>query len=346
MRWYENNKYKEDLEIVLQTTKGIEQLRGKRILVAGATGLIGSFLVDALLYANDIYHYGIKVVACSRSVEKLTERFGPETSDLKYLIGDVCQENCYNDKLDYVIHLASNAYPEKFRREPVETMLGNIMGTLNLLKLTQRSDNCRMLYVSTGEVYGEVDKHKDEEDYGYIDILSARSCYPMSKRAGETLCSSYAEEYNVDVVIARPCHVYGPNGTENDNRASTQFIQKAVRTEDIIMNSSGSQIRSYIYVADCVSGLLTVLLKGKCKVAYNVAPADVISIRGFADICAREANVRVIVHLTDETGKKEQSPISSQILVSKKLYGLGWKERYTIEEGIGRSIEILRSRIG
>jgi len=342
MKLRENAKYREDLRTALDAIQGLEQLYGKRIFVAGATGLIGSFLVDVLLYANEIYECEIKVVAYGRSREKLEKRFGTETDCLKYLIGDVCQEISCNERLDYVIHLASNAYPDKFCKEPVETMLGNVMGTLNLLKLTQKTEGCRMLYVSSGEVYGEVDKEKEEDDYGYVDILSARSCYPISKRAGETLCCSYAEEYNVDVVIARPCHVYGPSSTENDNRASTQFIKKAANEENILMNSKGEQVRSYAYVADCVSGLLTVLMKGICGQAYNVAPKDAISIRDFAEICAQKAGCEVCFLNPNDVEKKERSPISSQILVNEKLCEISWKEQFSVREGIERSIEILK----
>ena len=342
MRLYENKKYREDLAVALNATPEIEQLWEKQVLVVGATGLIGSFLVEVLLYANETKGAAIQVVAHGRSYEKLVRRFGPESSSLKYLTGDICEEIVYEEKLDYIIHLASNAYPEKFRKEPVETMLANINGTLNLLKLAEKMELCRMLYVSSGEVYGETDLKKVEDNYGYVDVLSSRACYPMSKRAGETLCCAYTQEYGVDVVIARPCHVYGASGTASDNRASTQFIRNAVGAEDIVMNSSGSQMRSYAYVADAVSGILTVLIKGTNGQAYNIAPGDAVTIRKFAEICAKKARCQVLFLNPDDAEKKEQSPISSQILVNDKLCELGWKECFRVEEGIGRSIEILK----
>lgn len=342
MRVYENVKYREDLEITLNAIPTVERLRGKCVFVAGATGLIGSFLVEVLLYANETRKVGIQIVAHSRKYERLVARFGAEREDLEYVIGDICEPISNEKRFDYVIHLASNAYPEKFRKEPVETMLSNINGTLNLLKLVEKNKGCRLLYVSSGEVYGETTQDKVEDSYGYVDVLSARSCYPISKQAGETLCCAYAEEYGVDVVIARPCHVYGASATEEDNRASTHFIRQAVMSKDIIMNSSGSQVRSYAYVADAVSGIITVLLDGESTQAYNVAPNESISIREFAEICADEGGCQVRFMAPDDVERKEQSPISSQVLVNDKLIALGWKGLFSAQKGIGRSIEILK----
>ena len=342
MRLYENAKYREDLETTLNAIPAIERLWGKRVLVVGATGLIGSFLVEVLLYANETQNAGIQIMSHSRMYERLVARFGAERENLEYLTSDICEGISCEKRFDFVIHLASNAYPEKFRKEPVETMLSNINGTLNLLRMAEKNKGCRMLYVSSGEVYGETTQDKIEDSYGYVDILSARSCYPISKRAGETLCCAYAEEYGVDVVIARPCHVYGASGTEGDNRASTHFIRQAVMSEDIVMNSSGSQVRSYAYVADAVSGIITVLLDGESTQAYNVAPNESISIREFAEICADEGGCQVRFMTSDDVERKEQSPISSQVLINDKLIALGWKGLFSAKKGIGRSIEILK----
>ena len=176
----------------------------KTILVTGARGLIGSALVRRLRADG---HYNV--------VEGTREWC------------DVTKPLQGNQIYHYIIHCASNAAPKAFAETPVEVMMSNIMGVKNLLDYGRTHHMERFLFVSTGEVYGEGDGRTFTEDYceGYLNTLSPRSCYPSSKRAAETLCAAYAQEYGTDFVIARPCHVYGPGFTDNDNRVYAQFIR-------------------------------------------------------------------------------------------------------------------------
>ena len=155
---------------------------------------------------------------------------------------------------DYMVHGASNASPKRYATDPVGTMKSNLGGGSNLLELTKEK-KARLLYISSGEVYGEGDGSDFTEDYsGYVDCLNPES-YPSSRMSSETLCVSYKEQYGVDVVIARPCHIYGSD-IERDDRAFAQFLRKAKAGEDILLKSDGSQVRSYCHVDDCASALL------------------------------------------------------------------------------------------
>lgn len=140
------------------------------------------------------------------------------------------------ERVDYIIDAASNASPNFFKLKPVEVMKANINGVSHLMEYGLEHGMRRMVYVSSGEIYGEGDGSEfTEMSSGYVDCASVRACYPSSKRAAETLCMSYVEEYHADVVIARLSHTYGPGFTESDNRVFAQFIRNVLRGEDIVL---------------------------------------------------------------------------------------------------------------
>ena len=341
MNYLENKNYLEDIKTALQHTVALEKLKDKSILVLGATGLIGSFLVDCLQYANKAMDMNLQIVAAGRSRERLTERFGEETESLEILECDVTDLNIEklaekgekDAHIDIIIHGASGAYPRAFRETPVEVMLANFLGVHNVLELARRNPGSRVLFISSGEAQEEVDH------------LSVRGCYPVSKKAAETLCLSYLQEYQTDVVIARPCHTFGPNVTAADNRATAQFIECAVQNKDIVLKSAGQQVRSFAYVADCVSGLLTVLTCGEAGAVYGVAAEEACSIREFAECCAKAAGKKVVFTEGTNAEKAEATPIMEQIVKNGELKKLGWKPAYTVERGIGQSISI-RKQLG
>ena len=280
--------YQKDILHIFKADLPWDKLSGCNILVTGATGLIGGCLVESLMMnPNRDYH----VYASGRNEERARKRFAEFAEDkaFHFIQHDVMLPLQSDVDFDYIIHAASNASPNFFAQKPVEVIKSNIDGVANLMEYGLTHGMKRFLYVSSGEVYGEGDGRVFTEDYsGYVDCTKPRSCYPTSKRAAETLCVSYAAEYGADVVIARPCHVYGPHFTEQDNRVYAQFIRNVLRGEDIVMKSTGEQFRSWCYVVDCASALLHILLKGGSGEAYNIADANSnISIRELAETIAK-----------------------------------------------------------
>ena len=343
---YDSQVYKEDLEQAMKQVKDWNKLNGSSVLIAGATGLIGSYMVDLFLAANKISDTNITVYALGRDRERLQERFcGVKTENLIFIEGDINESLKLNADVDYVVHGASNAHPAAFREKPVETLMSNVLGTYRLLEYGREHRAKRFLYVSSGEIYGQGNSLEKEfsEDYsGYINILEPRSCYPSGKRAAETLCCSYSQQYGLDVVIARPCHTYGPNMSDRDNRATAQFIRNALKGEDIILKSAGNQMRSYCYVADCVSALLTILLNGAPREAYTIANKDSrLTIAEFARLVAAFSGRKVVFENPDLTALQERSPIERQVLDSRKIESLGWVGNYPAEKGIEHTLKIL-----
>lgn len=337
--------YTEDLETTLAHAVDIEKLYGKKVLITGATGTIGSFAADALIHLNQKVKANIRVLLAGRSVEKLQNQFGNH-DNVKYLSYDLNAPIEFDEAIDYVIHAAGNAHPAAFNGDPVGTIVGNIDSTHRLLEYMKNHGGKRCLYVSSGEVYGQGDISLDafDETYsGYLDILSARSCYPLSKRMTENLCVSYWKQYDIESVIVRPCHTYGPFMTPSDNRAHTQFLHNALSGEDVVMKSAGTQMRSYNYMADCVAGLLTVLVNGNVGEAYNLANPKVrVTIAEFAEKIATAEECKVIFDDPTEADVANRSPIPKQILATEKLESLGWQPAFSIDLGIRHTLDILK----
>lgn len=344
-----SQKYLEDIEYTLKEND-VCGLRNKSILVTGATGLIGSAVIDELIWLNEKADYGIRILAASRSLKAVRDRFAPYSNNgyFQAVRYDALEPFCPEKPVDYIICAASNAHPASIGKEPVETMLANLTGVHNLLEYAAKKGCGRLLYVSSSEVYGRKEDGLlyKEADYGYVDLLNPRSCYPSSKRAAETLCATYKAEYGVDFVIVRPGHVYGPTQTEKDSRASAQFLRAAAEGKDIVMKSPGLQMRSYCHCLDCATAILTVLLKGRTGEAYNISnPDSVVSIRDFAEACAVAAGVFVRYEMPSDIEKANYNMMDNSSLNAKRLMKLGWKGIWDLTAGVAESIVLLNDNI-
>ena len=323
-----------------------QPLQGKSILITGASGLIGSAIVDLLICSNLILNTNLTIYAAGRSVNKISERFA---HGLDYGIipveYDATKDISFDFAVDYIIHGASNASPDKYVTEPVDTMLANILGVSNLLKYAKKCGARKTVYISSSEVYGIITHGKPlrEDEYGKVDILGNRASYPMGKRAAESICISYANQYGLDVSIVRPGHIYGPTAQKSDKRISSDFAYRAAAGESLVMKSAGTQIRSYCHCIDCATAILAVLLKGKCKEAYNISnPDSVITIRQMAEIIADCAGVELIMDLPSNADKIAFNPMNNSSLDSKKLEQLGWSGMRNPRQGFSEVIQILK----
>lgn len=339
-------EYKDDIFRAATLDIPWGKLSGCNILVTGATGLIGSCIIDVLMtHPNRDYN----VYACGRNEKRIEQLFSQYLNDSHFYFvrQDITIPLACDTIFHYIIHAASGAAPSDFSLRPVEVMKANLLGIINLMEYGREHQLKRFLYVSSGEVYGEGDGRLFTEDYsGYVNPMMARSCYPSSKRAAETLCASYGAEYGVDYVVARPCHIYGPNFTENDNRVYAQFIRNVIVGENIVMKSTGAQFRSWCYVVDCVSALLHILLKGENGQAYNVADeSSNISIRELAEMIAEIGGQKVIIESPSEKEKAGFNVVNKSIFSADKLYKLGWDVKKSMKMNIKATIEFLMKNI-
>ncbi len=333
--------YLRDVDRAIQALPDVQKLRSARILITGATGLVGAFLTDCLLALSDQNALDLRLYALCRNAARAKERFGERVNAIA---ADVSESTALPE-CDYIIHAASNAHPKAFSADPVGTMLANILGVRNLLEHLRAQGHGRLLFVSTGEIYGDNPAIRDgfsETDFGKIDSMNPRACYPESKRAAETLCASYLSQYRVDSVVARLCYVYGPTITNENSRADAQFLRNALSKTDIIMKSAGAQVRSYCYVADAARALITILSGGESGSAYNVANrAAVRSIREYAEALAKVAGVQVKFETPEDAEKRGYSTVSRAVQKPDRLEALGWKPLFSFEEGIEHTFRII-----
>ena len=326
------------------------KLKNKTLLLTGASGLIGTFLIDVLMRKNETDQLGIKIYAAGRNEKAAQKRFADywDSDCFLFLKLDVNQPIDSDINFDYILHAASNTHPLQYATDPVNSLMTNLLGTYNLLEYGRKCGLERFIFLSSVEIYGqalhEVDMF-DEKYCGYIDCNTVRAGYPEGKRAGEALCQAYIAKYGMDILIPRLSRVYGPTMKPDDSKAMSQFIMNGVRGEDIVLKSEGLQKFSYCYVADVVLGILFIWLKGKTGEAYNVA--DVKTDMLLRDITRYIAGIngkKVIFQLPDDAENKGFSKVTVGVMTSAKLQKLGWKPFDDLKSGVSKTIQILKQQ--
>lgn len=349
---YESKQWVSDIDRVSGILPELASLAGKTVLITGATGLVCSAVVYILIRFNETHEAKIQIAAAGRSRARMEARFGSfaRRDYFHFVPYDASGTDSSIDiSADYIIHGASNASPNMIVREPVETLLGNVLGLKHLFDCARDRGTRRVLYVSTSEVYGQKagDQPRQEGEFGYIDILNPRSSYSIGKCAAETLCVSYADEYGVESVIVRPGHIYGPTAAGYDVRVGSAWAYAVARGEDLIMKSDGSQIRSYVYCLDCASAMLKVLLCGENGHAYNISnPGSIITIRELGEKLAASGGVKLVIDMPTEAEKKGFNPMRNSSLVADSLLSLGWKGCFDADEGLQHTVSILKEQLG
>lgn len=347
---YNNNLYLEDIHYTCGIDLPWEKLKNRSLMLSGATGMIGSFLVDVILEKNLLDNLNCTVYALGRNEEKAKTRFSRFENDPHFVFipYDVKLPFERSDlgTVDFILHLASNTHPMQYSTDPIGTITTNIIGVQNLLDFAVEHHATRFAFASSNEIYGENrgDVEFFDESYcGYINSNTMRAGYPESKRCGEALCQAYKAQKGLDVVIPRPTRSYGPTMLMSDTKAISQFIKKGIAGEDIVLKSAGTQYYSYTYVADAVAGLLTILLKGESGEAYNIAEEHSdIMLKDLAAIIAGINGKEVVFEIPDAVEAAGYSTATKARLDGHKLQALGWTPKYDIKSGIERTISILK----
>ena len=250
-------------------------------------------------------------------------------------------------RFDYIIHAASPASPLIMREDPAGTIAANTLGTYYTLELARKSNAKGYLFISSREIYGqpyEGQREFTEDTYGFVDPLEPRSCYPEGKKAAETMCSCFRQQYGMNTKIARLAHTFGPGMSIDDGRVQADFLRNVIRNEDIVLKSEGLAVRTYTYVSDAVAALFYILLNSQ-ELVYNIASEEsTVSIRELAQTLVDaypERNLKLVFDLPKADENTGCAPFTLGILNSDKIRKLGWKPSYTLKEGLMRTVAYL-----
>lgn len=338
-----------DIEKIIETIQSWMFLKNKTVLITGANGFIPAYMVETIACLNANYNSEIRLIALVRSEDKARKRFshllGQDWFDL--LVQDVCEPLVVDENINFIIHAASQASPKFYGVDPVGTLLANTLGTYNVLECARKNRDSieGVLFFSSAEIYGDVSSCPDRvtEDFmGPIDCLAVRSCYAESKRIGETMCTSWFQQYQVPVKVIRIFHTYGPGMDLNDGRVFADFVKNIIQKNDIELKSDGLAVRAFSYLSDTVSAAFSILAKGVEGEAYNVGNEDCqinmydlaclllrITNSGNLNVCRIEPNDNVYI----------ASSVNRIVPNTSKLRALGWTPMFTLEHGFSRTIE-------
>ncbi len=330
------------------------RLNGVCVLITGASGMIGSYLVDLLMTRNELYNSNIKIYALGRDGAKLKKRFEKwDSKNLELVCKDVLNvssEDYFVRDADYIIHAASNTHPKEYALSPVDTIKTNVLGLMRLLDAQICSENkAKIVVLSSVEIYGEVIKENQiykEDDMGYINSNTLRAGYPESKRLCETMLQAYKNEYGISGNVVRLSRVYGPGVENDDSKAMSQFIRDALNNRDIVLKSNGKQVFSYCYVADAASAIIKTMLDGIDGAAYNViSPMSDCSLKEIAENLAVLSNTKVVFDVLSDVEKQGVSKSSRAVLDDSKYRLIGGRSVYTMKQGLCNTLRMMRQEV-
>lgn len=334
-----------DIEEIISNRELMECFSGKRILITGATGLIGSMLIRTLDCANEILGINVHIIGFARNEERAKKILGDVTNRISMIYSNSFD---FQTVCDYIIHTASPTSSKYFVEHPVETIDTIYSGTKAMLELAKKN-NSTLLYLSSMEEYGIPYSYGEvmtEDKVGLINHLAVRSCYPEAKRISECMCAAYVSEYNVDTKIVRLAQTFGAGIPLSDNRVSMQFARSVVEGRDIVLHTEGKSVCNFCYLSDAISGILTVAIKGDKGGAYNVChDKETRSIYEIAKLVSEKVakgKISVIRDISEKTNFG-YAPDNTMRLCSDKLVGLGWTPKINMEEGYKRLIQYIRN---
>lgn len=340
------NIIEEDVNKILQASIPWEDIVGKTFLISGASGFVPAYIIHTIMGFNQKNSKKSKIFALVRNKKTAEEKFRQYTEydEFQLIEHNVNDEINIKDKIDFIIHAASQASPKYYNTDPVGTLLPNVVGTKNLLELAREHNVQGFLFFSSGEIYGQINKDKIfENDVGKIDPLDIRSCYAESKRMGENMCVSWNKQYKIPTKIARIFHTYGPGMDLDDGRVFADFVADVVNDKNITIKSDGVAKRPFCYIRDATIAFFLILTKGQNAEAYNISnPNCIVSISELAQIVSKlfpEKKTQIIYKKEPPKNEYVKSTVDTYIPDITKIKKLNWEPEVTIKEGFLRTIK-------
>ncbi len=305
---------------------------GKRNLVTGGAGFLGSHLIDKLMKNGeeviclDNYFTGTKT-------NIINWIDNPRFEVIRHDVTDKI-----NLEVDKIWHLACPASPMHYQSNPIKTAKTSFIGTINMLGLAKRI-GAKLLFASTSEVYGDPEVHPQPEEYrGCVNTVGIRSCYDEGKRVAETLCFDYHRTHKVDIKVMRIFNTYGPRMVPDDGRVVSNFICQALNGNDLTIYGDGSQTRSFCYVDDLISGMI-LLMNSKKNGPINIGNPNEFTIKELAMLIINKINpnLKLIFKPLPEDDPMQRKPV-----IQKAREDLQWEPKVEINEGLDKTINYFR----
>lgn len=312
-----------------------------KVIVTGGAGFIGSHLCDVLVaLKHDVICIDNLITGSENNIAHLKKK-----SQFTFINHNVIKPLPLDLKTDYIFHLASPASPNhhsaiSYHKLPMETMLVNTTGTLQMLELAIKY-KAKFLFSSTSEVYGDPIEHPQKETYrGNVSTIGPRSVYDEAKRFGETLVAYFWREKGLDGRIARIFNTYGPRMRKDDMRMISIFIGEALLNNPITIFGDGKQTRSLCYVSDTVDGLMRLMFnKNTASTVVNIGSPYEHSVIEYANMVKKLINSNSEIVFSEQL--PEDDPLKRRADISKAELLLKWKPKVSLEEGLNQMIEYL-----
>ena len=337
----------DDFEKILNIKKiKWKELKNKAILIAGANGFIATYIIHFLIFLNQKYFFEIKLILIARDKKKLNKKFINITTTkfITLIEQDISKNISIKEKIDFILHLASNASPKLFCKKPIDTILPNVIGTNKLLKLSISKKIKSFLFFSSGEIYGNHNKMLKENTLNNLNHLTERASYSESKRMGEVLCYSYFKQKKIPIKIIRLFHTYGPCMNLKDGRVMMDFVNNIIHHKTILIKGKGDQKRSFCYISDVVVGIFLVLINGQNGEVYNLGnPKEFLSIKMLAKKLAKFNNQIKFKINSKFNNQNKNAPIRTVLPSIKKISKLGFAPTVNIKKGFEKTISYFKS---
>ena len=311
-----------------------------KILITGGAGFIGSNLVSRLINENNEI---IVIDNLSTGSEKNIEEFY-NMSNFKFIKYDITDSSVIDIikklNVDIIYNFACPASPKYYLSHPIETWEANVLGVRNLLEVIKNT-NIKLFHSSTSEVYGDALEYPQNEEYfGNVNPIGVRACYDEGKRAAESLIYDYIRKYNVDVRVARIFNTYGPKMSILDGRIISNFINQALKNENITIYGTGNQTRSFCFIDDTIDFII-LLMNSNIKIykPINVGNTYELSVNAIANIIKEQLNsnskIVYLSPLSDDPQKRKPN-----ISRAKELFN--WEPKISFELGLKKTIDYFK----
>ncbi len=332
---------------VLNSKLPFHKLRNKKILVTGCNGFVSSSFIYYLYKVMKkkkyrIYFYGIRRNKRNNYLKKLEKN-----KIIKVFKVDLNKKINLKIKPDILLHAASITSPVEYSKKPTEVLLTNAIGTINLLNFSIKQKINKFLLLSSGEVYGDMRFSKkhifDENSLGDLNPSKLSSNYGISKKFAENALISWSNKYNIFTNSVRLFHTYGPEMKLNDGRIHSDLVHNILRNKNLIIKGDGKTKRSFCYISDAITGILTVILKGKKNEIYNVSnPSQMLSVKDLAKTILKYSKIKKLKIKIMKNSKKRNNFFYKKPSI-KKLKLLGWTPKITCKEGFAETIKYFKN---